>query len=1209
MKHKRLVLRCLIAIIALLAVRICYVAYTFDTQQYVQAVQAELEKSTGLKLQVHGPIHKQFFPTPRLSLSQVTCLKGRKTILTATEVVLQARVSSLFFRPFRLHNADFTNLYVYVDASDTQDYRSWAKLVFDNKEMAFKYLDSISIHNGSVNYKTEKKSYLISQLNGQLLPTKKRTLIHWEGTGTYHNLTYLSSFFLKQADDKTLPWSLSLDADEHKIALDGNLILSEDSPGPQFIGSINVTSQQADELLHAFYPRLPESFKAPLRFSAHFDYANQKWDVTQLVLQIGQAAEQLSFAGSITYQDKEEQPVLLNAEVYVSGSEQMITPLITNTNLSDRELFQWLSNKSPNMQVHLVVENTSWSGLPISHLETDITYRRPDIYVKNLSLQGLLSARGDGIWSVSKEDSALDLALQANISNLSHFVRKYSLPFAPYVDLTHAIPVSIACDFHKSLSQFALYNLQIRLPDQKTIMGEFIRENKGSSVRLDLTKINLSDFIHYFDFKRAATPIQALRKMLAGITQAHIWDAYPLHVELKGNDLTWAQTVIPTAQLNADIERQRIRINQLSVSCPPGISLQDVKGDLQKDSNGQVRIYGMHYQLSAPTLSDLGFKSDTLSLLPSPIQITGILDGTADKLHTNTTLKAQDISILYDGTFSPKAPYHDSTVQVSSPSFEPIAHLLWKRRNPFALLEGQTEISAQIRQDEDNLSLASLHVHIGDLQLDGQADFPQAGTRHLTLSSPQFDMHQLYLNEIKDILHMGLFGPQAWDIHFETPELVAWNGLIVRNANAHLLMQPTQWKLLDMTGFINHGQVQASGQLQKTEDDAALSAKINLQNAHFNNIAVPPFQLQTGMLSVNMQLNNTQVDNGDKVQASGTFAINNATIDNLNLSEFIAQAVRLPLSKQFKKDRPALMKALTNGAFTIPAIKGQFNIAGPTFTIDELDINLPEATIKAQGSGQNKTLFGTLQIVFALPNEQTPPPVSVAFAYGAQPKSEPAFEPFYQFLIQHLATLKRSVLTNERNKRHQILGSERQAQEAKNNKGRAELAQSLWNQVQVSYQKIQKLQAEQTFNETAEQLYQQLENQLEQLELEVQAEMTAAQLSQVQKHTAVCTRLMQDIRRAQEEDPVFFAQQRTQTLVQKAQTLFKSLAPLYAKHPSYQNEHLYLQAQKAISAVNQASEMAQQAEELKIVEEKEQAIKKQLTLLQELEKKMKTISQ
>ena len=1205
----------LIVLLVLVIGRAAWVLYTFDEQSYIQSIQEEIEESLGLQLQVHGQVRKSIFPRPRLFLSQISCYKkgAKDPVWTASEVVFQTNWKSLLKAYMRIYHVAIINPHIYISPNPAGQSQSWEDTILRDNDFLFKYLKTLSIKNGSITYQTQNKTYQITQLNGNLLPTKDNDLIHWEGSGIYHDLTYASTFLLKQSDGSAFPWSLTLTTPDKEDHININGRISDLFKNPRISGTLDVSSTSIGSLLSAsdLYRHLPNALDTPLRLSAEFTCAEHKLDVTQVALRIGEGKNMAHLVGTLTYNYGAQTSANgLQAQLHMDGSEHLLWPLISLGNFSSYNFFQWLKNKSPNLNIHVEAENTSLFDLPVTRLGADITYRQPDVYIKNLSIQGLLSATGEGVWSVSREDSALDLAMQASIPNLANFVRRYPLAFSSYVDLNHTFPVSIACDFHKSLSQLAFYNLKIGLPDQASITGEVVKtDGQGTSARLNLSKLNLADFVHYFEFKKTGTPLQTLQQALDAVAKAQIWNAFPMHLELTGQDITLKQTPIKAAQLSADIERQTVKINQFSASLPGDMEIKNVKGELQKDVSGKVRMHEIHYQLNGPKLADLGISADVFAWISGPAQITGLLNGTAERIQTSSSLKTADVSALYEGIISQQAPYYDAIIQASSPSFEPMARILWKRSNPFTLLTGRTEVSMQVRVDDEHMILNDMHMRVGDLQLDGHANLAKTDVQYISLSAPQLDMRLFYLPEVKDILHMKLSGLKTWDVHFETPELVTWNNLIIRQANTHFLLQPTQWNLLKLTGFINHGEVQATGQLQKTQDDAALSAQIRLTGAHMNNVAVPPMQLQSGILSMDLQMNNPQVDNAAKIQGVGSFTLSQATFQHLNINEFISQVVRLPLSQQFTQDRPPIVKALKNGTFLAPEIKGRFEIKGPTFSIPELTMTTTDAVIKAKASGENKTLLGTLWIRFATPIDAKAPFVSLPFAYGTQLKSTPDVADFYDFLVQNKVSLRKRIFSFEQRKHLEELNSERKARIDKSNEGRAEMARSLQQQIQESYQKIQKIRTQRTFNETAENLYQQLEAEMAQLDALVKASMTANQLSLVQQQTAACTRLMRDIRRAQEGDPVFFAQLRTQKVFAEATALFKTLAPLYRKHPSYQNEHLYKQAQQAMATIQKANSLAQKALKLENVEEKTQTIKAQLNLLQQIEKRMKALSQ
>lgn len=932
---KKFLLILLLVVIAIAGIFGFLFYQTIDEKSYQQQIVSSAQQLLGRQLQVNGQLSIKLFPSPVITLTDVSILNPQgfknKNLIHIEKVQADVQFSSLFKNPLVVQNITLVKPHIFLEKNE-QGKINWdfaflrpdLRRVSQDNLLGQKVNDvppqfqNMDIKEGQLTYLNQplQTNTFLTDITGQLKADTIKGPFDFKGQVKIDQMPVQTILHIDMlgADVET-KFSVSLSAPNSKatLSVQSASIIRLAEPTQEISGSFAMTVPSLSSFLNDVkgYKDLPLEMDKQITGGGRFLFSSKQTVFDELAFVYGDVNSDIATSGKISVdypvseKDKKKTSVVLR---FSQLNLDLLSPYMPKKSPAE-ELFTVMPQKLPdNLEFWVSSEKLTLLNGQLSKIDLKGRYRDNVMNIFEFSTflpeNVELTAKGD--IDTKEKNAKLNLSLKGKDLKTTYEWAKVSTPFIKNAAALHDADITALLEM--TPENLTLSNINAKIAGGQisgNLSYSLTATQPTAFVGLNLKSLNLDNFVPSQSTQEKLTLKQALNHFKTYMESSVLFSDVDVVFSLTANDITFKNLPIQKMTYKGKIKSGEWTTEEMDIK---QIATADIRysGTMRKDANG-LAFDNVNASINIPKASiffeRLKMQSPTPSSM-SKLTANATINGTFNQMNLKAQTALSQGKLQFDGTIrdvlSENSPYQ-MKVNASFPSLTQFVRLFQPSYKGHPNLTGLFNFDGTISGGLNTLSFKDAALEIGPQKANFNLDIKQDDT--LVKATGNISSPWLYLDKFvvdddassntsysKDLLDFSSMDNLQLDIRLSAQK-ASWENFETNDFASHLLLNQKILQIQDTKAKIEQGTISFNSTLNFSASTPYLKGQLELASVPMtpNFLSLSSLRLRQGTASFKTDFNakgNSVDDMMRSLSANGQFNIQNGIISGMNLPSF-----------------------------------------------------------------------------------------------------------------------------------------------------------------------------------------------------------------------------------------------------------------------------------------------------------------------------------
>jgi uncharacterized protein involved in outer membrane biogenesis len=960
-----------------------------DVENYKKQFLDSIQELTGRQAQINGDLSLTWSPTPTITITdvQIENINGASQpfMVKIDKVNAVVEWDSLFKNPLVFKKVILDKPVIYLEQlADKQV--NWdfeflnsssldeIDLLGERRQSLSPKFESMIIIDGQIIYQSAvyQVHKNIDNINGELIADSVQGPFKFDGSFEW-DAKKISTMLTtdKIASDRATEMNFLMTTNGENAAVRFKGILSRLSTGSSLSGGLSLRVKNLARFFKDFnvQTEIPESFETPLIGNVSLELSPTVLDLKEIALRQGAQETTNALSGSLKYvflpQEKEEKS--LNGTFIMDRIEAAGFVELAKNYFDKKGWSGFAPTSFTSSSFNLNIKEILYNKQSIKDTLLTISTQKNGFVISKFSAKAPYDTQFDVSGQVVFEQNTPKALLKANLTsadirNVLIWLDEDKLASFPQGTFKKTVFNGDA-EISPSLYTFKKSSLQI---DNVKAQGNLtVQTGEKPTVNAFMTLQNINLDTYYPPKKNVqkgketgkekqsnVQPLISFAELPTlfrdGLKKLSFFNTTYIKAEISAENITYQNLPIKSASLNFSSANGSVLLNLLKVDDMASLSFR-LDGALEGFGNKPLNIQNLNYTVSLKNaelfMNRAGIKNpfDSPNVL-NDADSSGSLKGNEQLLEISTTTEFAQVSLTGKGSIQNvfTTPSYNLDISVKHPNFHTFAGLFNPDFNYLPALAGSFKWSSSVSGTKDSLNFGNLEATIGIQTLKGDLAYKSNPlTIEGSLQASILDLDKfIQPNSLFSTKENG-FSKEAFDFNLWknlslnlniSAQLLSFKGYSFDNVKTLFSLKDKTFRLIDFTGNILKGEIEANGSLNI--ETGSWKNSLVLKNIDTSSLQIKagPFILTKGTLSLKGDTESkgsSFYELAQNAQGFYEYSLVQPTIKGLSFSK-IEREIRdisdKPENADQKLFEDALKKDLYEGSSILNSMKGKIDL-------------------------------------------------------------------------------------------------------------------------------------------------------------------------------------------------------------------------------------------------------------------------------------------
>ena len=911
---------------------------TIDERSYQQQIVNSAQELLGRKLQVNGELSIKLFPSPVITLTDISILNPQefknKNLIHIEKVEAHVQLSSLFKNPLVVQNIVLIKPHIFLEKNEkgriNWDFAFFKpnshKINQDNllgqrtQDMPPQF-QNIEIKEGSVVYLNQlmHSNLSFSDVTGELKSDTIRGPFDFKGQVKIDKMPLETTLHIdKIGADVETKFSIALSAPNSKatFSIQNGKVARFAEVTQEASGSFTLSIPQLSTFLVDLngYKELPMELNKQITGGGQFLLTAKQASLDDVAFIYGNVDTDIAASGKITFtypeneKDKEKTDVLLRFSQL--NLDMLKAYTMKRSHLSG--LFTLLPRILPNnIDFFVASEKLTLNAGTVSKVSLKGRYRNNIMSIFDFSAilpeKVDLSVKGEIFTDEKKPNAKLSLSLNGRNLDTVFSWAKIDTPFVKNPAALYDTSVSTQLEMTPENLTFSKINAKVA---QGQVTGSLSFSLTAPELTafadLNIKSLNFDNFVPYQSNMKKQSAKQALEALKNYLETSVLFSNADVQFNLTANDVTFKNLPIQKLTFKGLIKDREWSTETLEIK---QMATADIRysGTMRKDANGNLVFDNANINFDVPKASIFfdRLKVDTpLNSTIGKLNINAVLNGTFNQLDVSGQMSVSQGKIQVEGNVKDVlldvSPYQMKT-KINFPGMTQFVRLFQPTYKGHPNLTGTFNFEGLISSGLDTLSFKDASLAVGPQKANFDLDFKRDDTiLKVTgkVSSPRLYMDKFVVDDTassntsysKDLLDFSSLDNLQLDVLLSAQK-ASWENFETNDFESHILLDQKILQIEGTKAKIGDGKISFNSNLNFSASTPLLKGKFEVEGVPLKPdlLSLGSLRLKSGKATFAVDFNakgNSVDDMLRSLSATGSFDVNKGIVSGMNLLSF-----------------------------------------------------------------------------------------------------------------------------------------------------------------------------------------------------------------------------------------------------------------------------------------------------------------------------------